>query len=901
MKTAGPEGKTLSLENYWVNPFSKKQTLFLRLSVLPWAIGVILFAIWWFRPEHHISFAASIIGSTIIFFEIITPAYFYSFLRRIKVVNPNIQPSQDWRLAIVVTRAPSEPWEVVKRTLVAMINQDIKHDTWLADEQPTEEIIEWCKANNVFVSSRYGISEYHQLTWPRRTRCKEGNLAYFYDNYGYEKYDIVAQLDADHVPEPDYLREICKPFVDPLVGYVAAPSICDANASESWSARGRLYAEATLHGPLQSGYNDKWAPLCIGSHYCVRTKALREIGGLGPELAEDHSTTLMMNAHGWKGVFQPYAIAHGDGPSTFPDCMIQEFQWSRSLIVILLRYTPKYFSGLSFRKKFQFLFSQTWYTLFSSIAIIGYSIPIFCLILDNPLLRMTYVDFLIYSTGVSLLNFIPVILLSRYGFLRPQDTKILSWEYTLFSLSRFPWVFAGIINGVTSTVLGTVVEFRVTPKGKDLKPPLLTRMLTPYLVISLCAAGAVVVLSNRTHAAGYYFLALVASVLMWITACAITVLHYREGGSRKISNIAKSSIWLSIAAILIIVAAFMRIPQAVDVILARTVVGTEDASSDLETSSSNQVALQGSSQASDPLGNCKLSPCFGYHDYSGSLTSEKVPADLMLTFIPWGDKYHDDIKEFVSKAERNESVPILTLEFWPWALIELEPRETYKARESSANASLLHDIVDGLYDEVILSSLSVASRSAKSIIIIRPMHEMEATRQYPWFSENPDLFISAYRHVVRLSRNASLDNIRWMWSPVGFKHASAYWPAAEFVDYVGLSIYATPEWNAGLAPEGVNLSMDQLLKARYWVRKYDKPIILAEVGVNDLPGKKVAWLKEAFDSLTYFPGVIGWVYFNQRQPPVITLDFGLPDWSLTEKEAVQLRQAVEDLRKKSGP
>ncbi|MGO6907962.1 glycosyltransferase, partial [Rhizobium ruizarguesonis] len=128
------------------------------------------------------------------------------------------------------------------------------------------------------------------------------NLAFFNDHYGYSRYDFVAQLDADHVPAPDYLFNMLRPFADPKVGYVSAPSICDKNASESWSARGRLYAEASMHGSLQAGYNGGLAPLCIGSHYAVRTVALKQIGGLGPELAEDHSTTLMMNAGGWRGV-----------------------------------------------------------------------------------------------------------------------------------------------------------------------------------------------------------------------------------------------------------------------------------------------------------------------------------------------------------------------------------------------------------------------------------------------------------------------------------------------------------------------------------------------------------------------------------------------------------------------
>ena len=83
--------------------------------------------------------------------------------------------------------------------------------------------------HGVLVSTRKGRADYHRATWPRRTRCKEGNLAYFYDHYGYERYDFVVQLDADHVPQKDYLRNMLRPFADPAVGYVSAPSICDRN------------------------------------------------------------------------------------------------------------------------------------------------------------------------------------------------------------------------------------------------------------------------------------------------------------------------------------------------------------------------------------------------------------------------------------------------------------------------------------------------------------------------------------------------------------------------------------------------------------------------------------------------------------------------------------------------
>ncbi|WP_322773823.1 glycosyltransferase family 2 protein [Synechococcus sp. CBW1107] len=520
----------MSTIKYWVSPLSKKQSRWLRLSAIPWAACMIMFAIWWFNPVHQISLLGSLLGSALFLYEALTPGYFYNFLRRIKIVNPELQPDPNWRLAIVVTKAPSEPWSMVKNTLEAMLQQDIPHDTWLADEDPSDETLEWCQANHVMVSTRRGVPEYHRKEWPRRTKCKEGNLAYFYDFYGYASYDIVAQLDADHVPAPDYLRNIVIPFHDPSVGYVAAPSICDNNAAESWSARGRLYAEATLHGPLQAGYNDKWAPLCIGSHYCVRTNALKDIGGLGPELAEDHSTTLMMNSKGWNGVFQPNAIAHGDGPASFMDCMIQEYQWSRSLFMILLQWSPKLMRGLTLRKKFQFLFSQVWYSLFSSVAIIGFLIPILCLAIDRPLLRMSYLIFVVFSFSAMLLNLIPATLLKHFKLLRPQDARVISWEYPLFTLTRFPWVLGGILDGFISVITSRDIVFRVTPKGSDRQPRLPLRALSPYLLISLFSSLAVLAFHNNIYTKGYYFLASVSSISLSVAALVVVLIHLQEGG-----------------------------------------------------------------------------------------------------------------------------------------------------------------------------------------------------------------------------------------------------------------------------------------------------------------------------------------------------------------------------------
>src|ERR1700687_4305813 len=280
---------------------------------------------WWLRPEHNIGSFSYAIILIVIAWPTLLPLYFILILSRARVPSPEFSVPPGYRVAMVVTKVPSEPFPLVRETLEAMLHQNYPHDTWLADEDPSPETIRWCREHGVMISTRKGRMDYHRSSWPRRTRCKEGNLAFFYDHYGYANYDFVVQLDADHVPTDGYLEEMLRGFADPKVGYVSAPSICDKNAEESWSARGRLYVEGLLHGPLQAGYTGGLAPLCIGSHYAVRTMALKEIGGLGPELAEDHSTSLIMNAHGWRGVHALNAIAHGAGPQTFADLATQEF------------------------------------------------------------------------------------------------------------------------------------------------------------------------------------------------------------------------------------------------------------------------------------------------------------------------------------------------------------------------------------------------------------------------------------------------------------------------------------------------------------------------------------------------------------------------------------------------
>jgi cellulose synthase (UDP-forming) len=494
-----------------------------------WVAGFVFFWTWWLQPQHRTGWVALAVNSLLLAYLTAVPVYFLVLANRLREVNPAL-PVPDLRVAFVVTKAPSEPWATARATLTAMLAQRYPHayDVWLCDEAPTPQVLAWCTDKGVRVSSRNGIEAYHRDTWPRRTRCKEGNLAYFYDTVGYAGYDVVAQLDCDHVPGPTYLREVVRPFADPAIGYVSAPSVCDTNAAQSWAARGRLHREGTFHGPIQAGHNGGLAPVCIGSHYAVRTAALREIGGIGPELAEDFSTTYLMNSAGWQGAFALRATAHGEGPRTFGDMVTQEFQWSRSLTSMVFDLLPGHLRRLPWRMRLRFGYALLYYMLLAVSVAGGLALPPVAAVTGAPWVRVNYVAFLAHWWPMSVVLLGLTVLLRRRGLLRPADTPLVSWENFLFAMTRWPFNAFGVIAAAVQKVRPKPITFKVTPKGAGGLDPLPVTLVLPFVAITTLLSAAALTGEIRTAAVGYVGLSLLAALTYAAVGITVCVRHAVE-------------------------------------------------------------------------------------------------------------------------------------------------------------------------------------------------------------------------------------------------------------------------------------------------------------------------------------------------------------------------------------
>ncbi|MEY2472444.1 MAG: hypothetical protein QOK28_1773 [Actinomycetota bacterium] len=542
-----------------------REELRLRALVLAGAAATAWFWMWWLGRGHGAWTVPSLVVTGLFAWVTLLSVYFFFFVTRMTKPNPDL-PVPDLRVAMVVTKAPSEPWPMLQRTLEAMLDQDYPHpyDVWLADERPSEETLRWCDEHDVWVSTRFGVDEYHRPQWPRRTKSKEGNLAFFYDAVGYDNYDVVSQLDADHVPARDYLAAMVRPFADPKVGYVSAPSICDANEDKGWTVKGRLYKEATLHGPVQAGSNDGLAPVCIGSHYAVRTKALREVGGIGPELAEDYTTTLWLQSAGWDGVFSIDAEAHGDGPEGVAEMLTQEIQWARSLGIVLTRYAPKKLRTVPLKARLRLGFALLFYPMQGVALLAAAALPTLGVFYGISWGNTSLLAFYGHLWPLSFIGITTAAYLRKHGVLRPRTAKLWSWELVVFQLLRWPWAMVGAFEGMWLGLCRREKSFKVTPKGNAGFKPLPSSYILPSLLLGAIPAWVAVSTANWGRAPGLALLACGQAVTYLIAICVAAAIHVR-GNARAVATATAAPLqWEGLAGVVtdraIIVSAAVILP-----------------------------------------------------------------------------------------------------------------------------------------------------------------------------------------------------------------------------------------------------------------------------------------------------------------------------------------------------
>lgn len=830
--------------------FNHRQRWTYRGLLALWTAGAGAFWQFWFQASHVISPGLFVITTIVIGYSMLMPAYFFFFLGRMRRPHPALRPPAGLRVAIATTFVPSsESISILRRTLVAMIEQTndvVRHDVWVLDEGRSVDCQAMCRQLGVRYFSRQGIERYQSPVWPFRRKTKSGNYNAWLDVHGHE-YDVLIQMDTDHVPQPGYMAEMLRPFGDPDIQYVAAPSIVSANATASWVVKARYETEATLHGVLQMGYADGYAPLIIGSHAAFRVSALRAIGGFQHTLAEDHHNTLRLNATGHRGVFAPDAIAVGDGAESFEEAMTQEYQWARALTQILLRFLRPDWKGLPWRMRCQFLFAQTWYPLFAVTQTVGFAMAPVALMTGQPWVRVSLGAFWAFYGFNAIVGLLAVAWIRRQGWLRPRNSRLLTFGMIGLLMARWPFVLWAVIDAVISTTMRRESSFKVTQKGKKNERRLSARATLPYLFL---VAGSIVALFIHSPAKveGYRTLTIISVFAYVVFLCAITIRNHRE--NRRIVTVRRA--WkmhapaYGVVAIMGLTACMIARPVSSPVTHSLSPV---HASPVLIAPATNRLLL-------------------GAYDPHGAL-NPRDSIDLEEVFVQWKPSIHAELADDLAQIISRKRVPVVTVEPYPWGINGL------------GQSTLLADITAGRYDSAI-EGISTAVADSGSVMYIRFAQEMDASF-YPWAGQ-PGAYVAAYRHFVAVTRQHTT-NVRWIWSPIGTPDIESYYPGSDVVDYLSGTILSATDWNPSAAPAQFKGFVTGTWLADLSVR-FGKPMILCEVGASMPEPAKTEWIKTIVDDGPY-PGVAGLVYFNDQEPvhPGQSAGIARPDWRLTAIQA----------------
>jgi len=161
-------------------------------------------------------------------------------------------PQRGLRIAMLTTIVPSkEPISVVERTLRAMrrVRYRGQVDVWILDEGDDPAVKAMAERLGVYHFSRKGIPRYNQATGPYRAKTKSGNHNAWRDSYE-RFYDVVAQMDPDHVALPCFLERTIGYFRDPDVAFVVAPQVYGPNHQHFFNVR----LDMMVDGPSNTGY-----------------------------------------------------------------------------------------------------------------------------------------------------------------------------------------------------------------------------------------------------------------------------------------------------------------------------------------------------------------------------------------------------------------------------------------------------------------------------------------------------------------------------------------------------------------------------------------------------------------------------------------------------------------------
>ena len=233
-----------------------------------------------------------------------------------------------------------EEISVLEATLIGCMRMRLPHTMYVLDDARRDEVRR--------LAEKIGCT---YLTREDNKHAKAGNI-----NAALPKTDgeFIVVLDADMVPQPDYLEKTLGYFRDKKTAIVQMPQEFYNLDSMQHHKKGSFWHEQQLfYHVIQPGKNNIDSAFWCGSPSIVRRAALDEIGGVATDsITEDFLTSIRLNAKGWRIRFHHEALAFGIAPQSFHAFSVQRLRWAQgSMKIFRSKDNPLFIRGLKWRQR----------------------------------------------------------------------------------------------------------------------------------------------------------------------------------------------------------------------------------------------------------------------------------------------------------------------------------------------------------------------------------------------------------------------------------------------------------------------------------------------------------------------------------------------------------------------
>ncbi|MBC8739779.1 UDP-forming cellulose synthase catalytic subunit [Paraburkholderia sp. UCT31] len=399
--------------------------------------------------------------------------------------QPKPLPADDALLPFVDIYIPtySEPLSVVAPTVFGAVEIDYPKDRFRvfvlddgfprarnakSPEQAKEltERAEQLKA----LCARHGAV---YLTRASNEHAKSGNLNAAMRNTSGE---LIAILDADHIPTEDFLRNTVGFFIDDTKTALVQTPHFFTNADPVEKNLGlfnQMPAENDLfYRVVQKGL-DMWnTSFFCGSGAVVRREAILEVGGFSTDsITEDASTSVKLHQRGWRSVYFGRPMVAGLQPETISGFLIQRIRWGTGMMQILIKQNPWFIRGLTLGQRVSY-FSVGLFWFFPFARLVTFVVPLLSIVFKLQMYPGGSENLVGYT-----LPYLVATLVTAER-LNGRFRRIFSSELyeTLQAFYMLPALISTFLRPSAPT-------FKVTPKGEKNDTDFLSEFRLPFYAI----------------------------------------------------------------------------------------------------------------------------------------------------------------------------------------------------------------------------------------------------------------------------------------------------------------------------------------------------------------------------------------------------------------------------------